>query len=78
MSLTALQDYSVERILEHKVCDETHRTLYRVKWVGFSRATWEPKDNLGTEGEAILARYQHDLKAKRTGRRKTEEAPNAD
>lgn len=64
----------MEKILETKVCDETHRTLYRVKWTGHSRATWEPKDNLGTQGEAVLAQYQRELKAKRTSRpMKTEE-----
>ena len=56
------KEYEVEEILEHE--GSGNETMYRVKWVGFERCTWEPEENLENAPEK-LKEYWHKHRSSR-------------
>jgi hypothetical protein len=59
------QEWEVEAIIGARICADTHRHFYEVKWKGFSHKenTWEPKVNLGKCQQAI-AQFERRMKKK--------------
>ena len=60
------QEWEVEAIMGSRICADTHRHFYEVKWKGFSHKenTWEPKSNLGKCQQAI-AELERRMKKKK-------------
>ena len=61
-------EWEVEAILSDAV--DGGVLYYEVKWVGWSKPTWEPEDNLAGTADLLLAEYQRKAKAKSKGKGK--------
>ncbi|XP_065573683.1 histone-lysine N-methyltransferase SUV39H2-like [Artemia franciscana] len=53
---TETKEYEVELILADRFSEELNTQVYLVKWLGYSRKTWEPKTNL-INCESVLRDY---------------------
>ena len=47
------EEYEVKKIVNKRISEETHRLMYKVKWKGHVKHTWEYFKNLGGCLEAI-------------------------
>ena len=70
-STSSQQWYTVKKILGRR--RQKGKTLYRIKWEGYKKTTWEPEENLAP---ALLRQYkiQRSQKAKRRSRSKAKQS----
>lgn len=52
--------YKVEKILSHKL--NGSKRLYQVKWVGYDKPTWEPRDKLLKDVPSVVNKYESSIK----------------